>query len=98
MLCMCTHTTGLMLNSHFAPSVYMWLSSGSTAAAAPREQQAAGLSGCRALRDGRDDNVCPLGDWQAIEGEIGEQNSLTEKSRKRQESAEVTEVAAYDVI
>lgn len=54
---------------------------------APGGQQAAGLSGCRALRDGRDDNVCPFGDRPGTEGEIGKQNGGTEKKRKRQESA-----------
>lgn len=65
---------------------------------APGGQQAAGLSGCRALRDGRDDNVCPLGNCQGTEGEIGEQNEGMGKNGKRQESAEVRRSKVYDVI
>lgn len=65
---------------------------------ATRGQQAAGLSGCRALRDGRDDNVCPLGDWQGTEGVTGKQNEGMAKRRKRQESAEVKGFKLYNVI
>lgn len=65
---------------------------------APGGQQAAGLSGCRALRDGRDDNECPLGDCQDTEGKIGEQNYGMEKKRKRQGSVEVRRAKVYDVI
>ncbi len=37
----------------------IWISLLAPSCSAPRGQQAAGLSGCKVLRDGRDDNVCP---------------------------------------
>lgn len=57
-------------------------SSISLALLAPGGQQAALLSGCRALRDGRDDNACPLRDQLGTDGGKGWQNGRTEKTEK----------------
>lgn len=55
-------------------------------------QQAAVFSGCTALWDGKDDNICPPGDWQRTEGRDWKAKWKTEYQKSRQEAAEVRRV------